>query len=357
MYEGMTVENILSAMLAEFGADVRTDEGSLAWNACAKIADALEATYQELGQIRENLSPDTMDLQHLILYGPQVGVEYKEATPAIAKGVFSQEIESGTQFSCGDYTYTSGDAIPDTTYNYYLTCDEEGAGPNANLGELVPIDYVDDFQGGSITEVLTPGTDDEDEEVYRARILTSFGAKSFGGNRADYQNFLNAREDVGASKPKRRASDSPWVNIWILDSTYGVPSSTTISAVQEAVDPEENSGEGDGMAPICHHVKVYGAVGVTVNVSATLTLDDGYTILSVKDSVAAAVEEYLLSIRQSWESEGFQPIYVRIAQIEAKILSVTGVLDVSGTEINSDDENIELSFEEVPVLGEVTLSV
>ena len=203
----------------------------------------------------------------------------------------------------------------------------------------------------------TPGTDDEDVEDYRARVLASVGVKSFGGNRKDYQDFIDSLDDVGACKPKRRALDSPYINIWILDSNHNVPTSTIVSDVQEAVDPEENSGEGEGMAPCCHHVKVYAASSVTVNVSATLTLDDGYTILSVKDSVEAAIAAYLYGLRVAWESEGLDSMYVRIAQIEARILSVTGVLDVADVLINSDDENIELSFEKVPVMGEVTLSV
>ena len=357
MYENMTAENILNDMLAEFGPDVRTDEGSLAWNACAKIADALETAYEELDDIRNNLTPDTMDLQHLIAYSDQVGVTYHEATPAVARGVFSQEIEEGTQFYCGEYTYTSGELIPDTTYNYYLTCDEEGAGANATTGTLTPVDYIENFQGGSITEVLTPGTEDEDTEEFRARILGSYGAKSFGGNKADYQNFINGLDDVAACKPKRRESDSPWINIYILDGVYGVPAASIVSDVQDAVDPTVSSGEGDGMAPICHHVQIIAATGVTVNVSATLTLDSGYTVEGVRDSIATAIAAYLFELRKDWQDNALASDYVRIAQIEARILSVEGVLDVADTEINGDAENLELTFEKVPIMGEVTLNV
>jgi uncharacterized phage protein gp47/JayE len=357
MYEDKTVDNILKDMLAQFGADVRTDEGSLAWNACAKIADALETYYEELESVRLNITPDTMDLEHLILFAPQVGLSYREATPAIARGVFSQEIETGKQFYCGDYTYTCTGPIPETVYNYYMTCDQEGAEANTNTGTLVPIDYIDEYEGGSITEVLTLGVDDEDEEVFRARILDSFGAKAFGGNKADYQEFINGLDDVGACKPKRRTSDSPWINIWILDSVLGVPAASVVTAVQDAVDPTVSSGEGDGMAPICHHVQIIAATGVTINVGATITLDTGYTIVAVKDSIKAAISEYLYELRQSWESNALTSMVVRIAQIEARILSVEGVLDVANTTINSSASNLTLTYEKVPIIGEVTLNV
>jgi uncharacterized phage protein gp47/JayE len=357
MYEDRTYDNIMAEMMEDFGADVRTDEGSLAFNACAKQAAKLEDVYLDLDEVRSNLTPDTMDLDHLISYAPQVGIAYKYATPCVARGVFAQEIPSGTQFVCGDYTYTSGDLIPDTTYNYKLICDVEGTAPNTNTGELELEDYIDDFEGGSITEVLVPGTDDEDEEEFRQRIKGSYGTKSFGGNKADYQNYIDSLENVGACKPKRRTSDSPWINIWLLDSSLGVPSASIVSDVQEAVDPASTSGEGDGMAPICHHVRIIAATGLTVNVSAILTLDTGYTVDAVKDSIASAISAYLLTLRQAWEDNAFSSTVVRIAQVEARILTVTGVLDVSGTQLNGDDENLTLTFEKVPLMGEVTLSV
>lgn len=357
MYEDKTVDNILKDMLAQFGADVRTDEGSLAWNACAKIADALETIYEELDVIRDNLTPDTMDLDHLIELASQIGIDYKEATPAIARGVFTQEIEEGTQFACGDFTYTSGELIEGTTYNYYMICDEEGAEANTNTGDLDPLDYVEDFEGGEITEVLTLGTDDEDEEEFRDRIQDSFGAKAFGGNKADYQMFIDAIEGVGGCKPRRRASDSPWINIYLINSAYLAPSNDLITTVQNAVDPTATSGEGDGMAPICHHVQILGVSTTTLPISATLTLDDGYTVQGVKSYVEQAIGAYFSELRKNWESNDSNLTVVRIAQIEARILTVEGIVDVSNTKINNLAANAELAFNYIPLMGEVTLSV
>lgn len=358
MYENMTTENILKDMMSEFGADVRTDEGSLAWNACAKMAAELEAAYEELESLRKNLTPLTMDLEHLIDYSQQTSVTYNYATAAIVRGVFTQEIPSGTQFSCGDYTYTSGELIPDTTYNYYLTCDEEGTAPNSNLGDLELESYIDDYEGGEITEVLTAGTDDEDVEEFRQRILDSFDDKPFGGNRADYRSYIDDLDGVGGCKPKRRASgDNPWINVWIISDTFGIPSQSVVNAVQDAVDPEESSGEGDGMAPICHHAKIYAASSTSINVTTTITLDTGMVLEDVEQSIKNAIGAYLLSLRKEWEETEFGNMYVRLAQVEAKILSVNGVIDVSDTTLNGSAENVTLTYEYVPLLGEVTISV
>lgn len=357
MYENMTVENILNDMLAQFGPDVRTDEGSLAYNACAKIADALETAYEELEDIQNNLTPDTMDLQHLIAYGEQVGIIFEEATAAIVKGEFTQEITKGTQFYCGEFTYTAGDPIANTSYHYLLICDEEGSGANANIGELVPVDYIDDFQGGSITEVLVPGKDDEDEEAYRSRILNSYGAKPFGGNRADYRKFIDDMDNVAACKPKRRADNSPWINIYILDQTYGVPSSDIVNEVQDLVDPVTSHGEGDGMAPICHKVQIMAASAVSISITATITFDSGYSAESCQTEIEKVVKDYLLTLRQEWESNDLGSTVVRVSQIEAKILTVKGVIDIADVTINGAAENLVLSYEKVPIFGEVIINV
>mgnify|MGYP000110908304 CR=1 FL=1 len=40
----------------------------------------------------------------------------------------------------------------------------------------------------------------------------------------------------------------------IIGSDFGVPSQEIVKRVQDAVDPEQSHGEGDGIANICHNV-------------------------------------------------------------------------------------------------------
>jgi len=57
----------------------------------------------------------------------------------------------------------------------------------------------------------------------------------------------------------------------------------------------------------------------------------------------------LLELRKTWESEN--SVVVRISQIEARILNIDNVIDVSNTKINNETSNIELSSNQIPVLG------
>ena len=357
MFDDRLFDIIMEEMVSEFGPDVRTDEGSLAYNACCKIAAKLEDVYQDMDLLSENMLPDTMDLDHLIRYGTERGIEYAYATAPIVKGVFLQTIDMGTQFTCSDYTYTVTGVIDAVTYQYQLTCDTPGVDANATTGALTPVDYIDDYLGGSIIEVLVEGTADEDEEEYRNKILSSFKATAFGGNKADYRNFINAITGVGGCKPLRRAAGSDHIDIYVISSGYVVPSSALIDDIQTAVDPTVNAGEGDGMAPICHTVVISPVGSVTCDISTTLTLDTGYTVEGVQLAVEAAIESYLEDLRAEWQDNELNAMTVRIAQIEAKVLTVEGVLDIADTEINGDADNLVITYDKIPLLGEVVLNV
>ena len=354
MYDDRTYDNIMEEMLESFGEDVSTNEGSLAYNACAKIAEKLEDAYVDMDAIGNNMSPDTMDLEHLITYGKtQRGVEYNYATAPVVKAEFSQEIEIGQRFTCGDYTYTTTEKIED--YTYKLQCDTEGTEANTTRGELEPVDYVDDYKGGNITELLTPGTNDEDTEVYRARVQETFTSSEFCGNKAAYRKEIDAMDGVGGCKPRRREAGSAWIYVVILGDDYSVPSEKTVAAVQTAVDPEQSHGEGDGFAPICHSVKIETVTALSVAVKTTITWSPGYSADTCKTQIEAVVSDYLLTLRKDWEKNELNDMYVRVSQIEARILSVEGVEDIQDTTINGSAENLTLTYEKIPTFGGVTI--
>ena len=105
MFDDRLFDVIMGEMMETFGANVRTDEGSLAYNACCKIAEKLEEVYGDMSDINDNLLVDTMDLAHMISYASERGLEYRYATNPVVKAVFNQEIEIGERFFCNDYVY------------------------------------------------------------------------------------------------------------------------------------------------------------------------------------------------------------------------------------------------------------
>lgn len=81
MYEDRTQDVIVAEMLENFGKDVRTDENSLAYNACVKTASELEDVYGDIMDIYDNMLPDTQDLSHLIAYAAERGITIMRKPP------------------------------------------------------------------------------------------------------------------------------------------------------------------------------------------------------------------------------------------------------------------------------------
>lgn len=354
MYEDKTYNKIMDEMMGDFGADVRTDEGSLAFNACAKVAEKLEDVYGDMDELDKNMYPDTQDLPHLIRNS--IGkIDYLYAYPAIVKGVFKQEIDIGEQFICGDYTYTASEKIEEHIYK--LICDTEGTEANTNKGELIPANYIDDYKGGEITEILVLGADDEEEETFRKRLLDTFGNVHFGGNKADYRKLLNERKEVGGCKPKRRVEVSPWIDIVVISDSFTTPSTEVLKDLQNYVDPETSHGEGDGIAPCCHNVLIKAAESTKINVAAKLVFEGGYSVDTSKSHIEEAIDKYLGELRKGWEANEFNDMTVRLSRIEANILNIPGVLDIENTSLNGVQGNVTLSYEKIPVRGEVVINV
>ena len=347
MFEDRTYENIMKEMMSEMPDDINTEEGSLIFNACAKQAMKLEEAYLSMAYIYDNMLPDTQDEEHLIRYAKERGVEIKKATHAVVQGVFQQEIELGTRFTLNDMDYKVTECIGG--FNYKLECEEEGIVGNTSFGELDPVDYVDDWQGGQITKVLVPGVNREDTEVFRKRVFGTFNTKAFGGNRADYLKFFSEMDEVGSLKMKRRGSGGTCIDVYFTDRNFGVPSASAVSEVQENVDPKSSQGEGNGKAPIGHKVNVNAVRGVTIGISMKLTFEGGYSYDAVKSYIDTQVEGYLKELCSKWDSS--INLTVRISQLESRILSIYGISDVGQTKINGKAENLVLGEYEIPIKG------
>lgn len=352
MYEEMTYNNIMAMMMEEAPDGMSTDEGSIIYNACTKMALKLEEIFVVNSYLYDNLSPDTMDEEHSRKYATnERGITINEATAAIMQGEFNQEIEIGTRFTLNDLNYIATSQIEE--YEYELECEETGRFPNSVFGELAPIDFVENWQGGKITKVLVPGTDGDDVEAIREKVMASFFTKAFAGNKQAYKDFFHNFDGIGGVKIKRRDAQTGWINATIITSEYDVPEQQLITKVQTAIDPEVSHGEGDGQAPIGHKVLVAGVREVKIDIEAHIDFDEGYNVETSRSYIESAIDEYLLSLRKEWEDSG--TLMIRVFQVIASMAKVTGILDINNVKLNGVEANITLEEDQIPKRGTVNV--
>lgn len=399
MYEAQTYESILARMLQKalsINSNLDTREGSLVWYGDAPAAVELQNLYIALDTVLNETFADTATRPYLILRAAERGLSPQPASPAILQMAITPTtlfLPLNTRFSIGELNYyVSADR---GSGNYELTCETAGEAGNNYTGTVIPIEYVDGLETCKITSALVPGEDEEDTELFRQRYLNSLNAQAFGGNQIDYIEKVNAIPGVGGVKVYRAWNGNlkpanmippkeaeAWieglsgvpepVKLWldtvyaaaknnmftvggtvklvVINSTFTVPSPTLVEQVQTAVDPLQNAGEGVGIAPIGHVVRVEGVQEETVDLGFALYYQRGWSWEDVSGYVTEAINGYFLELAQSWADQD-EALVVRISQIESRLLGITGILDIANTTINEKDANHTLALDHIPVLG------
>jgi uncharacterized phage protein gp47/JayE len=352
MYENVTFETIMERALAKVPSFMDKREGSVIWDAIAPAAVELQNMYIQLDVILKETFADTASLYYLKKRAAERGIYQIMATKAVLQGVFTPaelEIPIGSRFNCDKLNYIITEKISDGAYK--MQCETAGTEGNRHLGMLIPIDYIDGMETANLTELLIPAEDDEDVESLRKRYLNSLASQAYGGNIADYVEKVNAIQGVGGVKVTPVWNGGGTVKITFIDSTFHVPSEEMVEMVKNEADPYPYEGLGYGFAPIGHVVTVEGVEGVTVNIVTNITYREGWNWTSAKPYILNAIDQYFNEISAEWEDS--KKLFVRISQLESRILDCEAVLDIEGTKLNGVASNVLLEGNQIPVRGTV----
>lgn len=403
MFESKTYEALLKSALARVDPSIDKREGSMVMNGVAPSMAELAQLYIGLDFVFSATYLLTAPREYLIKRASDRNMSPYPASAAVFRAEFNKEVANGTRFSCEDLNFVvtgrMENADTDTGLAHQVTCETAGSIANGYAGTLIPIEYVDGLTHAELVELIVPGDDEEDTEVFRQRVLDSFQSQAFGGNQADYTEKVVAMAGVSAVKvhPVWNESIAPsslipdddvtawyeasvgalsapvaaWltavytaakdklltvggtVKLVIMASNNAAPSSALLEEVQTAVDPVQNAGEGLGLAPIGHVVNVTGVEEEPVNITLNLTYASGWSWEAVRSYVEAVIDSYFEELASAWSGSDY--LTVRISQIESRILSECSamVTDIGGTQINGKEANLVLGADSIPVRGAI----
>ena len=383
MFENKDFDSIMEEMLASVSDKLDKREGSIIYDAIAPIAMELAQTYIDMDMIVNEVYADTASYYYLIKRAAENGVYPKEETNAVCKLVVSPSstaIAIGDRFNLGDLNYEVTSVMDAATGEYQVTCETAGIVGNQQLGSLLTIETkndLNDMETAELTEVLIPGEDEEDVEDFRERYYEGFSNISFCGNNPDYKERVSAIDGVGACKVIRMwekgydpvkfipvAAVTEWIGkqsvetvgaevfAWLKAVHDVAPSATLVQKVQNDVDPDDKTGEGYGLAPIGHVVKVMGVKEIPVSVTVTAVYKNGYTFESLKSDMQSAIDGYFTELSADWSNE--DNLVVRKSQIESRLLLIDGILDITDVKLNGASENVTLDEDAIPVRGDVS---
>lgn len=353
MFETETYEVIKKRILDRIPNNLDKNQTSVAFNTIAPVAIELAQVKIDNDTILRETFATTADRTYLIERGKESGYIVYGATHAVVKGVFYNgtnlmDVPIESRFTCGTLIYKVTEKI--SLGIYKLTCETAGTIGNENSGTIIPVEYIKDLTKAEIVEILIPGEDEEDTEVFRERYLSGFNAKAYGGNRADYIEKVNAISGVGGCKPKRITALNNPIEITIINSSFGKASDVLVEEVQNIIDPLGNE-DGNGIAPYNHIVHIKSVEEKNIKVSIDAVYDTGYSFDLLKKEIEQKIENYLLGLRQNWANEN--NIIVRLAILQSEILTITGILDMNSIKINDRESNAILTEDEIPVFSEV----
>jgi len=354
MFEQKTFSNILKDLMLYVPDTYDKREGSVIYDALAPAAAELTAMYIDLDAVIDQTFADTADLGYLKKRAAERGISQIQATNAILQAAMtpsSLDVPIGSRFNHEVINYVVTEKI--SAGQYKIECETAGSAGNLSSGQLIPINYIAGLETANITAVLVAARDAETTEELRTRYYDSLNSQAFGGNIADYKaktKNINGAAVAGV-KVTPVWSGGGTVKLTILDGSWKAPSAELISAVQNAIDPVTGGGTGLGIAPIGHVVTVVGAADLTVNITCTITYETGHSWSDVGPAIKAAIDEYFLTLSKGWEDAEY--LIVRIAQVESRILSCQGVVDVTGTTLNGSATNLSLTSSQIPKRGTI----
>lgn len=92
-----------------------------------------------------------------------------------------------------------------------------------------------------------------------------------------------------------------------------------------------------------------------IDISMNIVLMRNEGIENIEASIKNEIDKYLLELRKTWEDT--TSIVVRVSQIEARILNIDDILDVSNTKMNGMASNMKISSNNIPTIGTVEVIV
>lgn len=306
------------------------------------VAGALSSLYHYAEWLNRQVWPDEAEPENLVGHGARWGVTRNAATPATGNVTFTGTnavlIPSGTVVQRADQVRFTTDAdavIAAGTATVDVTAEVAGQAGNTASGTALqlasPIAGVNAVV--TVSTEISGGTEIEDAEAWRSRILARIRQAPQGGALPDYEGW--AKEVAGVTR------------VWIAPLEQGPGTVVVRFTRDEDASPIPDAGE---IAAVQDHIDALAPVTATVYVVAPIAAPLDFTIDLTPDTpaVRAAVEAELRDvIRREGKPGGTLPI----THLREAVSIAAGERDHVMT---SPPDNVTHSTGELPVMGVIT---
>lgn len=347
----MNMEEIYSNLLAgvESGSGLRISEGGDMALRLRATAAELSSLWLQVDWLKRQAFPQSAEGEYLNRHAAVRGLERREGTRAA--GWISFEIDQalthrvvvpeGTVcLSLGGLefltTQEAGIEAGETSCESFAMAREEGSAGNVPKGSICQMALAPAGIARCVNdEPFAGGSDREDDESLRARVIDSYGRLPNGSNSAYYEAEALNTEGISAARvfPKRRGLGTVDV---VVASELGLPSERMLA---------ELSGRFASEREICVDVAVLAPEPVKVDIAAAVEVKTGYREEEVLAEAAAAIRGLFRG--------GLLGKNLLLAKLGSLIFSVEGVENYV---ISTPSSDVEIREDQLPVAGTITVT-
>ncbi|SJV77035.1 putative baseplate J-like protein [Clostridioides difficile] len=356
-------DSVHERMLSNF-QDVSTLEGDFIYDATRPTAEQI-AELKQLG-LQNNLKiafPQTSYGTYLEWLGECKGVFKNQPTKAIGTITFTGV--QGTIITKGTIVTTIATDEKQSIEFELLETKTIGANEKVDIkAECRIAGTIGNVSNNTITILLGSisgvksvtnkedfrgGTDIEDEEHFRERVLVAEQEDKLSGASSDYIRWAKEVDGVGYAYVVPEWAGAGTVKVLILDKNRKAATQELINKVQEYIYPNVEEGQNrDGKAPIGAIVTIATPQTLLINVKASFVFSNGFSQETVLNILKNKIDKYLDKI-DIGGTVSYNAIYSLAGSM---MLADEGIQDFSNLTINDGTTNIILN-DQVVGIGEI----
>lgn len=290
------------------------------------VAAAVEGAYQHQQWIIRQLFPQTAEGEFLDFHAQKIGLSRKQAIAATGSieisGTEDAELSIGGSVVRNGYTWiTTALGTIDNTDFATVNAIATTTGVIGNLNENTPVTLASapvGIQSQALALTMSGGTEIENDDDLRARVLFALQNPEGNGTKADYIRWASAVSGVSSVYAYSRRRGLGTVDLCIGTAT-GLPSPTLIADVQAAINAQQSEP-----ADCTVYAPVFRLCDFDISVALL-----GTTLVAITPIIEGLLADYFATLNPADK--------VIIKQLEALIMGLDGVVDVR---INVPNANV-----------------
>lgn len=362
MYENKTPEEIRQSMIDTIDSRLQTMEGSFTGDMLAPVSMEIWKLYLSLSALEPMFYVDETSGVYLDRQAGMFGIIRKLGTQAVCAvhftGTSGTVVEKNSRFvTPTGIAFLLAESVtlgPDGADGSLIA---DTIGTRSNIAADVDLSPEGGQQGiDSIThDAAVGGTDPESDEAFCKRFYDFLRRPATSGNGYHYQQWMTAISGIAYARIIKLWDGAGTVQCIAAAEDYGEVDDLTVSAAQDYIDEQK---------PIGPTVTVQSVIGTSISVSATIEKESSASIENIRLNFQAAIDGYIHQIAaskfdriidastESLSNCGYTVVYNRVA---ALLVECDGVLDFDELTVNGVSDNVVISYDHIPVLGEVNI--